>query len=193
LFYVAGYIALVVEIPISINDCGFYGYDSSGYNDIYTCSESYWIIDQIASRLFDLQWLFECTGNIILVICIVDLGLSFLYAWNGHRKGHNIILGVTAGLGVVLFAMSIGNFAKKEAWRTSYYNGASDSDYNESPGYLPFPYSQDQLDVAFNIILWIASLAILGFAIYVLIISRKMTQLRNVSLFLSWFLCQSNA
>jgi hypothetical protein len=185
---------VVVKIPINFNDCGFYGYDpSSGYDDIYTCDNTYWILDEIDARLFDVQWLIESTGNIILAICIVDLGLSFLYVWNRHRKGHNIILGLTAGLGVLLFVMSIGHFAKSEAWLTNYYNGASDSDYNVSPGYLAPPYSLNQLNGAFDIILWIASLAILGFAIYVFIISRKMTQLRKVSLSLSWFLCQSNS
>jgi hypothetical protein len=182
-----------VEIPVSFNECGFNGYDPlSGYDDIYTCDSTYWILDEVRLRLFDVNWFFESIGNIVLAICIVDLGLSFLYVWNRHRKGHNIILGVTAGLGVVLFALSIGGFAKKEAWRTTYYNGASDSGYNVSLDYIAFPYSIFQLDSAFGFILWIASLAILGFAIYVLIISRKMTQLRNVSLFLSRFLCQSN-
>jgi hypothetical protein len=179
LFYVAAYVVVVVEIPISYNDCGFNGYDEFGYNDIYTCDNTYWVLDEIQSRLFDVSWFIESIGNIVLAICIVDLGLSFLYVWNRHRKGHNIILGVTAGLCVLLFALSIGEFAKKEAWRTNYYNGASDSGYNLSPGYINF------------LILWIASLAILGFAIYVFIFSRKMTQLRNVSLFLSRFLCQS--
>ena len=194
MFYVAAYVVVVVEIPISFNDCGYNGYDlSTGYDDIYTCDNTYWILDEIQSRLFDVSWLIESIGNIFLVICIVDLGLSFLYVWNRHRKGHNIILGVTAGLSVLLFALIIGQFAKIEAWRTSYYNGASDSGYNVSPGYINFPYSVTQLGSAFSIILWIASLAILGFAIYVFIISRKMTQLRNVSLFVSQFLCQSNA
>jgi len=179
LFYVAAYVVLVVEIPISFNDCGYYGYDQSGYDDIYTCDNTFWILDEISSRMFDVSWLIESIGNIFLVICIVDLGLSFLYVWNRHRKAHNIILSVTASLGVLLFALIIGDFAKKEAWRTSYYNGASDSDYNVSPGYVGFPYSLFQLGSAFIIILWIASLAILGFAIYVFIISRKMTQLRN--------------
>jgi hypothetical protein len=81
--------------------------------------------------------------------------------------------------------MSIGHFAKVEAWRSDYYNGASDSDYSVSIFYLTYPYSQVQLGAAFNIILWIVSLAMLGFAIYVLVISRKMSRLRNVSLFLS--------
>jgi hypothetical protein len=191
LFYVAAYVVVVVEIPISYNDCGFNGYDEFGYNDIYTCDNTYWVLDEIQSRLFDVSWFIESIGNIVLAICIVDLGLSFLYVWNRHRKGHNIILGVTAGLCVLLFALSIGEFAKKEAWRTNYYNGASDSGYNLSPGYINFPYSLFQLGSAFSLILWIASLAILGFAIYVFIFSRKMTQLRNVSLFLSRFLCQS--
>jgi hypothetical protein len=185
---------VVVEIPVSSSDCGYYGYDEfSGYDDNYTCDSTYWILDEIQARMFDVSWFIESIGNIVLVICIVDLGLSFLYVWNRHRKGHNIILGVTAGLGVLLFAMSIGEFAKKEAWRTSYYNGASDSGYSVSPGYLVYTYSLLQLSSAFTIILWIVSLAVLGFAIYVFIISRKMTQLRNVSLFLSCFLFQSNA
>jgi hypothetical protein len=125
--------------------------------------------------------LFENLGNIFLLYCTVDLGLSFLYISNNHQKGHNIIRGMTTGLGVVLFALAVGYFGKIEALLTNYYNAISNSDYSSSEGSFSAPYSLIQLSVSFDIILWIASIAVAAFAIYVLVVSHKTTRIRNVS------------
>jgi hypothetical protein len=168
-FYVAGYIVSILQINLAYNDSFDY-YDST-----------YWILDQIQTRLFDVSFLFENLGNIFLLFCIVDLGLSFLYVWNCRPKGYNVIRGITAGLGVLLFALTVGYFAKIEALRTDFYNAASNSDSSTPTGFFSEPYSLIQLSVAFDIILWIASIAVAAFAIYVIIVSRQMTRLRNVS------------
>ncbi len=171
-FYVAGNIVYIFEIGPIYNDDSFDG---------YALDSTYWILDQIQNRLFDVSYLFENIGNIFLLFCIVDLGLSFLYVWNRRLKGHNVIRGATAGLGVLLFALTVGYFAKIEALRTDYYNAVSNSDYSSTGGFFSERYSLIQLSVAFDIILWIASIAVAVFAIYVVIVSRQTTRLRNVS------------
>jgi hypothetical protein len=64
----------------------------------------------------DVGNLFATLGLIFLLLCIVDLGLSFLYIWNRDRKGHSIVLGVTALLGFALFAIAVAQFAEFELY-----------------------------------------------------------------------------
>jgi hypothetical protein len=133
--------------------------------------------------------LFENLGNIFLFLCVVDLGLSFLYVWNRHRNSHNRIRGMAGCLCVILFTLAITHFTKIEAFRTEFYNPVNNAVYNvdNSPDYNPtansftVPYLVIQLSVAFDIMLWVASVAVATFAIHIKIISRQTTRLRNVS------------
>jgi hypothetical protein len=163
-----------VEIPI--NSDPTFGNVSSTLDDIYY-------------RLCDLCELFGNLGNIFIFLCVVDLGLSFLYVWNRHPKRHNSIRGMTGCIGVVLFALNIIRFAKIEAFRTEVYNAVNNAGHNidGNPDYDttidPFtvPYLVIQLSVVFDIMLWFASVVVAVFAIHIKIISRQTTRLRNVS------------
>jgi hypothetical protein len=127
-----------------------------------------------------VSFLFENVGNIILLYCIVDLGLSFLYISDRRLKGQNIIRAMTAGLGVVLFALTLGYVGKIEALRTDFYNALTNSYYNSGDEFFSEPYSLTQLSAAFDIILWIASIAVVAFAVYIFIVSRVTTRIRSV-------------
>jgi hypothetical protein len=163
-----------VEIPI--NRVPTFGYVSSTLGDVYY-------------RLSYLCVLFENLGNIFLCLCVVDLGLSFLYVWNRYLNSHNRISAMTGCLGVILFALTITYFAKIEAFRTEFYNAVNNADhkvddntdYNATTDSFTFPYLAVQLSVAFDIILWVASVAVAAFAIHIKTISRQTTRLRNVS------------
>jgi hypothetical protein len=142
---------------------------------------NYLTLDQIQTRLFDVSSLVENIGHIFILFCLVDLGLSFLYVLNRSPKGHNIIRGMVAGLGVVLFALTVAYFGKMETLRTEYYN-AVDNSFSDSYGlFFTVPYSLIELGAAFDIILWIASIAVAAFTVYVLIVSHQTPQTRSVS------------
>ena len=142
--------------------------------------ENYLTLDQIQTRLFDVGNLFENIGHIFIVFCLVDLGLSFLYVLNSSQKGHNIVRAVVAGLGFVLFAIDLAFFGKIEALRTKYYNAVADP-YYDYTGFFSTPYYLIQLGASFDIILWLLSVAIFAFSIYVLAVSVQNPQLRSVS------------
>jgi hypothetical protein len=163
-FNVAGGIAYILEIgPL---------WDGDG---------NYLTLDQIQARLFDVGSLFENFGHIFILFCLVDLGLSFLYVLNRSPRGHNIIRGMVAGLGVILFALTVSYFGKIEALRTDYYN-AVDNPFSDSyQEFFTIPYSLIELGAAFDIILWVASIAVAAFTVYVLIVSHQTPQTRSVS------------
>lgn len=127
-----------------------------------------------------MSFLFENLGNTFLLYCLVDLGLSFLYVSDLRPKGSNIIRAMTAGLGVLLFALTLGYLGKIEALRTDFYNALSNSYYSSGEEFFTEPYSLVQLAAAFDIILWIASIAVAAFTIYVFIVSRETTRIRSV-------------
>jgi hypothetical protein len=162
-----------VEIPI--NRVPTFGYVSSTLGDVYY-------------RLSYLCVLFENLGDIFLFLCVVDLGLSFLYVWNRHLNSHNRIRGMTGCLGIILFALTITYFAKIEAFRTEFYNVVNNADhkvddntaYNVTTDSFTVPYLAIQLSVAFDIILWFASVAVAAFAIHIKTMSGQTTRLRNV-------------
>jgi len=140
-------------------------------------------LDQVETRLFDVSNLIENVGHIFILFCLVDLGLSFLYVLNRNPKGHNIIIrAVIAGLGVVLFALTVAYFGKTEALRTDYYNAANNASLysDELPDYTT-PYYLIELGAAFDILLWILSIAVFAFTNYILIISHATPQTRSVS------------
>ncbi|KAE9367216.1 hypothetical protein N431DRAFT_385443 [Stipitochalara longipes BDJ] len=157
-FSVAGNIAYIVEIDTDSN---------------------YFTLDKIETRLFDVSSLFENFGHIFILLCLVDLGLSFLHVLNHSPKGHNIIRGVVAGFGVALFALAVAYFGKIEALRTDYYNAVENSSYEDYPEFFSVPYSLVELGAAFDILLWIASIAVAAFTIYVLIVSHQSPQTRS--------------
>ncbi|PMD29427.1 hypothetical protein L207DRAFT_445482 [Hyaloscypha variabilis F] len=137
-------------------------------------------LDQVETRLFDVSNLIENVGHIFILFCLVDLGLSFLYVLNRNPKGHSIIRAVIAGLGVVLFALTVAYFGKTEALRTDYYNAANNASLysDELPDYTT-PYYLIELVAAFDILLWILSIAVFAFTNYILIISHATPQTRS--------------
>lgn len=163
-FYIAGYIAYIVEI-----------------GPLYAGDSSYLTLDQIQTRLIDVSGLIENIGHIFILFCLVELGLSFLYVLSRSSKGHNIVRGLVAGLGVVLFALTLAFFGKLEALRTDYYNAVNDPTlYLDEPFFFE-PYYLIRIGASFDILLWIASIAVFAFSIYVLTVSHQNPQTRSVS------------
>jgi hypothetical protein len=136
-------------------------------------------VDQIQIRIYDVNSLFEDLGNIFLLYCIVALGLSFIYVSNRHPTGHNTIRGLIAGLCVSPLRRDRRAFWENRSLTHRLYN-AINSDFSSSQDFLDEPYLIIQLTAAFDIILWIASVAVAPFTIYVFIVCRETTRVRNV-------------
>ena len=132
------------------------------YYNYYDDDGNYLTLEQIQDRIADVGNLIESFGQVFLLFCLVELGLSFLYVLNRSQTGHNIIRGVVAGLGVVLLALALAYFGKQETLYTDYYNAAD----NNSTVYFFEPYSSIELGVSFDFILWIASIAVVAFTVY---------------------------
>jgi hypothetical protein len=134
--------------------------------------------EEAAYRMADVSNLFASLGLIFLLLCIVDLGLSFLYIWNRDRKGHSIVLGVTALLGFALFAIAVAQFAEFELYWARRFSTTSFYDQSLTP-----LNNGIKLHAAFDIALWALSLATAAFATYVFCNSTGQSQFRRVRCF----------
>jgi hypothetical protein len=142
--------------------------------------------DQVGARLSDISLTFKDIGYAFLLLCLIDLGLSFLYASTRSKKGHNIAIIVTGVMALIICGLTIGRMGKEQSLYSTYYNDAYQDEYGEI--YFPdFDFNQfhvlDEVEAALSIFLFVLSLAVLGFAIFVMVRCDPDPQLRPVSLF----------
>ncbi|KAL1984537.1 hypothetical protein VTN96DRAFT_9037 [Rasamsonia emersonii] len=88
----------------------------------------------------------------------------------------------TVGIAAVLAVLTFARFGRAEALRTSLYNAATIGRW----GYINFPdfdfeqfYTVDRLTAAFGILLWVTSVAVLAFSIFVMVKCSANIILRN--------------
>jgi hypothetical protein len=138
---------------------------------------AYYNLQQAQDRLSDVGVLFENIGNVFLLVCLVDLGLGFLHVLNDDRKGHIIARGVTAGVGFILFVLTAVYYGWEEDILTRFYTFNYDTQNAD--------ISIIRISCAFDILLWIASLAVTALSIHVFLLSQRKIRLQRVSFFLS--------
>src|SRR4051794_20569157 len=90
--------------------------------DPYNYENNWATFSEVVHRLYDASIFAENIAYILLLLCVVDLGLSFLYVVHRSKTGHTIIMSVTGGFAVVLTALALGRFGRTEAIYTSFYN-----------------------------------------------------------------------
>ncbi|KAH8666539.1 hypothetical protein BX600DRAFT_497338 [Xylariales sp. PMI_506] len=150
--------------------------------------------DEAIDRMQEFGFFFQEVSQVTLFVTLIDLALGILYCWNMMHKARKIILGVTYGFAAMegIFALAI--LAKYEAFFTqwfAYFRDTTDTvAYPSTASLQPFR----KLIAAFDILLFIASVVALAFAIYVRVLASKRADHRKASAILiaasSFFLLQ---
>jgi hypothetical protein len=118
-------------------------------------------------RAGDFGAFIESLASLALLICLVELGISFLFCSSGPHASHNILRWTAAGLSVVLVALAIARVGELESYYTDYYNaingGSGSSNVDGSIDSTRANVSI-KLSVSFDIIGWVAAavIAVLG-------------------------------
>jgi carbon starvation protein CstA len=142
-------------------------------------------VREAADRTADISILIESFGVALILLCTIDLGLSFLYVWNRKRSGHNIIVVITAALAFALAALALAVFGENERyWTTIYEPKVNGSEL------LIEVYDGDQkaakygrvLMCAFSIAVFVFSLVAAAFTVFVFMVSPSKAILQRVSL-----------
>jgi hypothetical protein len=162
LFYVASTAMLVVQLTAGLSSI------SINHTDYQA----------IRIHLSVVGLFLESTAQTLLLFCLVDLGLSFLYIWQRTRTHHNMVLGAAAAVSFVLFILALAYFGKSEAAWTAQFQAVKNSTYDSSDRAVW--HLLGKLGSSYRILQWIATLGVLAFSIFVLVLSKKQALVRNV-------------
>jgi hypothetical protein len=126
---------------------------------------------QILLRLNDITAFFSSIADIFILLCLVELALSFLRAFAKDGAYHMFIRYSNFVAIVVLVALAIAALGTDEEWLTRSHYGHTDLSWT----------TVGNLYSAYSIIYWIVSLAVVFFSAFVLYSSIQKKRLRSVS------------
>jgi hypothetical protein len=127
-------------------------------------------LDEAGNRMFDIGSFFASIADIFVMLCLVEMALSFLRVLGKDSLSYRIIRYSNFCLMGVLFVLDVAALGKDES---SY-----DLSYDEYDSAWTTTY---KLYSAESILYWILSLGLLFFAVFVLYSSMRKNQQQNVS------------
>ncbi|KAK3381732.1 hypothetical protein B0H63DRAFT_213226 [Podospora didyma] len=155
--------------------------------------ESY--VSEAAFRLVDLGRFWEFLGDIVLIFALVELGSGILHANTGAPSPARKWLKWSAfGWAVFFFILALSLMAFNQSFWSNTYKfqraGVSGSgvsmtttEYKNLGRKLITDFkTRSKLEGSLNIILWISSLPVLGYAAYIVFKTRSNSLLRNSAL-----------
>ena len=155
------------------------------------------LLYNIIVRLSNVATVMECITDILVLLCTVELGNGFLYCLEHTRTALQKALRYTAlGLSLVLFALCLAQVGVYSASYSKYFDYQNSLVYDyDSSGYdystsssVPFDEAGFEkglkdgknLGVAFDMIIFVASVGMVAYASYVLHRVISMPAYRNV-------------
>ena len=129
-------------------------------------------LEEATARTYDLSSFFSNLADNLILLCLVELGLSFLRVLGYVGLYRNIIRFINLAAIVIFFALT---FAMEGTDET-----VISEDYNESNATITWTANFD-LFAAYYMLYWILALSVLALAITVLYSSIKKKQLQTVS------------
>ncbi|KAK2605981.1 hypothetical protein QQS21_003607, partial [Conoideocrella luteorostrata] len=152
-------------------------------------------IRQIRVRLADVSGLFQRLGDILLLLCLVELGNGCLYCLVQLRATlQKYVRYGAVGLGIVFFALTLAVLGVSSAQHSKLYDNkaaqVSNFNYTSNQWYLTGPYFDVsayengikisvKLQIAYDFIIFVTGLAIVAYASYVLYAVRSQPHLKS--------------
>jgi hypothetical protein len=125
---------------------------------------------EAANRMYGVSEFVASVADIFILLCLVELALSFLRALGNNSPYYGIIRYSTFAVMAVFFVLAIAALGEDESFTTDIINGNNAT--WTTPGKL---YGAD------TILYWIASLALVFLSIFVLCTSMRKQQQQSVS------------
>lgn len=129
------------------------------------------VLWQVVFRMYDINAFFSSIADVVVLLCLVELALSFLRALGNDSPYYRIIRYSDLFLIAILFVLAIAALGEDEAWVTNSDYGNSDVSWATTA----------KLYGAYGIIYWIASLAVVFLSSFVLYSSMRKKHMRSVS------------
>jgi hypothetical protein len=139
-----------------------------------------------------------CIADLLAQACVAELGLGFLYCLHANNTAlHNILRLSVLVVSFILFALAVSSLGLVNAEYTKYFNYLNSQVWNwDSNTYTSTlssstPFDEDafyqgvkaanDLSIAFDVIIFVASVLLVGFSVYVLYACRRNPALKSVS------------
>ena len=134
-------------------------------------------IARTSDKIWGVSWLFKYLSDILILVTLVELASGFVLCITGANRLRMPIRFAALGLAFVLFIIDIAWFGLLMKYFDAYYAYLDDS----SPrAVVPDVRMLQRLSGSLDILLWLASLPIVGYAGYVVHKARAAPHLRNV-------------
>lgn len=150
LFFLAFVLETVADALIALRYAGYY---SS-------------MLAQTIDRVSDWGLFCNQIANIFTLFTLFDLGLSIMYCWDVMRSSRFVVQMVTYSFGLVEFALAVASLGIYECYTTSLFSSTS------SVGTASLNVGS-KVAAAFDILMFIASLIVASFAVFVQVLSSK--------------------
>lgn len=129
-------------------------------------------MNHAAAQLANLGGYFQQMSSAFLLFTLVDFGLGILYCWDVLRGFRPMLQWVTYGFGFIELMLAIAHVVKLSLYIAAYYSFLRDDGRNRPPAtsqLLVF----SQVIMAYDIMMFIAAIATVGFSIYILVLANK--------------------
>jgi hypothetical protein len=149
---------------------------------MYLTESTFWMLDQTRTRTYDAGIFFERLASLALLICLVELGISFLFCSSGAYPSHNIMRWTAVGLSAILVALAIASITEIETFLTEYYNEINNAINSDTSSIDHSKWTTStKLCISFDIIEWGAAILIVVLGSFVMHKSRAKNSLHSVS------------
>jgi hypothetical protein len=156
------------------------------------------LLSNINVRLYYAAIFVVCIADLLAQACVVELGLGFLYCLHANYTAlHNILRLSVLVVSFILFALAVSSLGLVNAEYTKYFNYLNSQVWIFDPSTFAStpssstPFDQDafyrgvkaahDLSIAFDVIIFVASVLLVGFSVYVLYTCRRNPALKSVS------------
>jgi hypothetical protein len=129
------------------------------------------ILVDVLYHLDDFSWFFSSIADIFVLLCLVELAVSFLKALGNDSTFCRIVRYSDFVVNSILLVLAVAGLGEGEAWVTNSNYGLSNVSW----------VTTGNLYGAYNVIYWTASLAVVFLSIFVLYSSIRKKHMRSVS------------
>jgi hypothetical protein len=129
--------------------------------------------DQVANQIAILGTFFAEVSLVFLLFSLVDVALGILYCWDVLRGPRPILQWVTYGFGFIEVVLAFPAMIKFSLYGSALYAWLrDDSGTTDAPDASDFPKYR-QIFMAWDTLMFVVSIAVVGFAIYILVLANK--------------------
>ncbi|KIM97355.1 hypothetical protein OIDMADRAFT_147809 [Oidiodendron maius Zn] len=146
------------------------------------------LLSNINVRFYSVAVFIVCIADLLTQACVVELGLGFLFCIQAGRTAlHSILRYAVLIVSFILFPLAVASLGLINAEYTKLFNYLNSADSITT--FDPDAFDRgiktaNDLSTAFDVIIFVASVLLVGFSVYVFYACRRIPALKNSAVLL---------